>query len=96
MCVYENISITAPAEMPRAEVYAYIEHIQKKTNRKLSSLTIELDGEFVNCHYKFVPVSFERIRRITGYLTGDVNGWNNGKRAELKDRVTHGTGLEQL
>lgn len=34
-------------------------------------------------------VKFERIRRITGYLTGDLNTWNNGKKAELKDRVKH-------
>lgn len=32
---------------------------------------------------------FERIRRITGYLTGTVDGWNNAKRAEEKDRVRH-------
>lgn len=35
-------------------------------------------------------VPFERIRRITGYLVGDVSRWNNGKIAELEDRVTHG------
>jgi hypothetical protein len=34
-------------------------------------------------------VKFERIRRITGYLVGDVNRWNNGKKAELKDRSRH-------
>lgn len=36
------------------------------------------------------PVPFQRIRRITGYLTGDVRRWNDGKFAELKDRVKHG------
>ena len=34
-------------------------------------------------------VKFNRIRRITGYLTGDINTWNGAKRAELKDRVKH-------
>lgn len=34
-------------------------------------------------------VSFCRIRRITGYLTGDLNTWGGAKRAELKDRVKH-------
>ena len=34
-------------------------------------------------------VRFERIRRITGYITGDLNTWNGAKKAELKDRVTH-------
>ncbi len=32
---------------------------------------------------------FERIRRITGYLVGTTDRWNNAKRAEEKDRVKH-------
>ena len=34
-------------------------------------------------------VGFERIRRITGYLVGTVDRFNNGKRAEEADRVKH-------
>ena len=34
-------------------------------------------------------VGFERIRRITGYLVGTMDRWNNAKRAEEKDRVKH-------
>lgn len=34
-------------------------------------------------------VKFERIRRITGYLVGTVDRFNNGKRAEERDRVKH-------
>ena len=34
-------------------------------------------------------VEFERIRRITGYLVGTVDRFNNGKRAEEHDRVKH-------
>ena len=36
-------------------------------------------------------VGFERIRRITGYLVGTVDRFNNGKKAEERDRVKHGT-----
>ena len=32
-------------------------------------------------------VKFERIRRITGYLVGAVDRWNDAKKAELNDRV---------
>ncbi len=32
---------------------------------------------------------FERIRRITGYLVGSVNRFNNAKKAELEDRLKH-------
>ncbi len=35
-------------------------------------------------------VGFERIRRITGYLVGTTDRFNNAKRAEEKDRVKHG------
>lgn len=34
-------------------------------------------------------VNFEKIRRITGFLNGDIRKWNTAKKAELKDRVTH-------
>ena len=34
-------------------------------------------------------VGFERIRRITGYLVGTLDRFNNGKRAEEHDRVKH-------
>lgn len=37
-------------------------------------------------------VEFERIRRITGYLVGDMNRWNDAKKAEEHDRVKHGIG----
>ena len=38
---------------------------------------------------------FERIRRVTGYLAGDVSRFNNGKRAEERDRVKH-SGLNEV
>jgi len=35
-------------------------------------------------------MDFERIRRITGYLVGTMDKWNDAKRAEERDRVKHG------
>ena len=35
-------------------------------------------------------VGFERIRRITGFLVGTMDKWNDAKRAEERDRVKHG------
>lgn len=32
---------------------------------------------------------FERIRRITGYLVGTLDRFNDGKKAEEHDRVKH-------
>jgi anaerobic ribonucleoside-triphosphate reductase len=36
-------------------------------------------------------VGFERTRRITGYLVGTLDRFNNAKRAEERDRVKHTT-----
>lgn len=36
-------------------------------------------------------VKFERIRRITGYLVGTMERWNDAKKAEEQDRVIHMT-----
>ena len=40
-------------------------------------------------------VGFERIRRITGYLVGTMDKWNDAKRAEERDRVKHSLGVQQ-
>lgn len=34
-------------------------------------------------------VGFERIRRITGYLVGTIDRFNDAKRAEVSERVKH-------
>ena len=45
--------------------------------------------EFHNIDGTENEIGFDRIRRITGYLVGTVDRFNNGKRAEEKDRVKH-------
>ena len=49
-----------------------------------------IDDECPMCHRKEDEVQFERIRRITGYLVGTLDRFNNAKRAEESDRVKHG------
>ena len=49
--------------------------------------TVEIKEEMVGEN-----VGFDRIRRITGYLVGTTERFNNAKRAEEKDRVKHGIG----
>lgn len=36
---------------------------------------------------------FERLRRITGYLVGSLERWNDGKKAEERERVKHTVGV---
>lgn len=77
--------------MSKDEQKIYADFIREKhPERIVNELTIQIDGEYVNLHYSYdVNTPFERIRRITGYLVGDMNRWNDGKRAEEHDRVKH-------
>ncbi|NLM07065.1 MAG: anaerobic ribonucleoside triphosphate reductase [Tissierellia bacterium] len=43
-----------------------------------------------NCGRLEGDIPFERIRRITGYLVGTLDRFNNAKRAEERDRIKHG------
>lgn len=85
-----NVSIVG-STIDESEVKNYIQYVnQKNPGREIRSLRIEPDGEYVNLSYELEPVPFERIRRITGYLVGTMDRWNNAKRAEERDRVKHG------
>lgn len=42
-----------------------------------------------NENKKVVKGPIERIRRITGYLVGTMDRWNDGKKAEEAARVKH-------
>lgn len=90
------VQITGNA--PANETRAYVDYLENKYNRKLKTLDIKIDGDFADLDYEFEQMPFERIRRITGYLVGTMDQWNDGKRAEEADRVKHDTttGFEQL
>lgn len=77
-------------EINDKEKEAYVKHIiDNNPDREIDELTIELDGEYVNLSYHLKPIAFNRIRRITGYLT-NMDRCNNAKRAEIADRTKHG------
>ena len=77
-------------ELPQAEIDAYIARAQEQYGRKPVNLTIRVDGDYVDLDYDFGDVPFQRIRRITGYLVGTLDRFNNAKRAEESERVKHG------
>ena len=76
-------------ELDQREIDAYIQHGIEKYGRKPVGLNIRVDGDYVDLDYDFGHVPFDRIRRITGYLVGTLDRFNNGKRAEDRDRVKH-------
>lgn len=76
--------------MDENEINAYIDYLEKKfPEETLKSLSIKIDGDEVELDYTFVPQEFQRIRRITGYLVGTLERFNDAKAAEEKDRVKH-------
>ncbi|CDA89891.1 putative anaerobic ribonucleoside-triphosphate reductase [Firmicutes bacterium CAG:238] len=77
---------------------AYVDYLEKKYNRKLKKLAVNIDGDYADLNYEFEKVPFERIRRITGYLVGTMDHWNDAKAAEEADRVKHdvSSGFERL
>ena len=72
------------------ELKAYFDRAVELYNKEPSQIDVRIDGEFVDLAYHFAPVPFQRIRRITGYLVGTMDKWNNAKAAEEADRVKHG------
>lgn len=73
------------------EQKTYVEYLQEKfTGRDFEEINLEIDGDYVNMRWILKDAPFERIRRITGYLVGNMNRWNNAKAAEEADRVKHG------
>ena len=76
--------------IPEAERRAYIARAVEKYGREPLHIDVTLDGDEVELRYDFGTVPFQRIRRITGYLVGTLDRFNNGKRAEEHDRVKHG------
>ncbi len=54
-----------------------------------------INNECPKCHRQEGDVKFERIRRITGYLVGTLDRFNNAKRQEVEYRVKH-SGLENV
>ena len=93
-----EVTVKGYTDMDEREIKKYISHIreQDKSEHKggrLSKLTISpAPSGKVDLEYTFDMPKFERIRRITGYLVGTIDRWNNAKRSEERERVKHDAG----
>ncbi len=75
-----NVTVNGLSDITPHEVENYIAYIEGQTNEKLR----------VTLGYEMRQPKFERIRRITGYLVGTTDRWNNAKQEEEHERVKHG------
>ena len=86
-----DVTVKGLEDVSEQEIVNYIGYVEQQTNEKLDRLRLSAaaDGN-VKIDYVLQPQQFERIRRITGYLVGTIDRWNDAKRAEEHDRVKHG------
>ena len=78
------------ARVSEDEMRAYLKRgYDKFPHGTIDHMTLDVEGEDVGIHYGLAPVRFDRIRRITGYLVGTLDRFNDAKRAEEHDRVKH-------
>lgn len=87
-----EITVKGIEDMSEAEASRYLAIVKEQAGgEEVVALEISAaeDGR-INLDYTLRPLKFQRIRRITGYLVGTTDRWNNAKRAEEKDRVKHG------
>ena len=85
-----EVSVKGVDNVSEQEITNYIDYIHEQTSEELERLEISAaQNGSVALDYTLRPPKFERIRRITGYLVGTIDRWNNAKRAEEHDRVKH-------
>ena len=80
--------------LEQTEIQAYIDRATEKFGVEPTHIDIKVCGDEVELEYQ-LGRPFQRIRRITGYLVGTVDRFNNAKRAEVRDRVKHIGGEEK-
>ena len=90
---YELIGGELGKDMTEEEFQQYVDRgrLAHKT-LKLIGVTVKMEpgSEDIDVSYEYQKTPFERIRRITGYLVGTLDRFNDAKRHEVEDRVKHG------
>ena len=89
--VYKDIKIRViNGKMSDDEISATVDQmIEQHPDIIFKKITFSVDNSHVDVTYTYDSVPIQRIRRITGYLVGTIDRFNNAKRAEVRDRVKH-------
>ena len=90
--IIDDTQVTAEnlPDLDEEEAARYVEYVREKTGRPVTELVVADAGEGnVTLRYELQTEKFERIRRITGYLVGTIDRWNDAKRFEERERVKH-------
>ncbi len=87
----DGVEITSDLpDLSETEARRYVEYVKKRVEGKITAInvTASADGK-VDLNWTAQGERFERVRRVTGYLTGDLRSWNDAKQAEERERVKH-------
>ena len=90
--IFGKIPLVVEGVHNEKEVENIVAGLQEKLGddvKNLLAVTAVAGEENFDLHYELKQPKFERIRRITGYLVGTTDRWNNAKRAEESERVKH-------
>ena len=94
-------SLNSYAKVPKEAIEKALKSVEQYANMHISVLVElgvgllakfgneEIARKYYNEHEQYFGEKFERLRRITGYLVGTLDRWNDGKKAEEKARVKH-------
>ena len=94
-------SLNTYAKVPKDAIEKALKSVEQYANMHISvlvelgvGLLAKFDSEdiarkYYDEHEQYFGEKFERLRRITGYLVGTLDRWNDGKKAEEKARVKH-------
>ena len=82
--------ITDLNDMTDKEAIRYLLEAADRADGAIVKLVINgSEDGMLDVSYECKKIKFERIRRITGYLVGTLDKWNNAKQAEEHERVKH-------
>ena len=84
----EGIKVMVTGDPYPGEIEGYVRRGLREHGKRLTAMEITHEVADCDIHY-ILKRPFERIRRITGYLVGTTDRWNNAKSAEEQDRVKH-------
>lgn len=88
----DHIDIINKDELEDKYILEEIRQIEEEKGRKVIKAEFIDNGDgTATQRFWFAKKDFERIRRITGYLVGTLDRFNDAKRQEVEDRVKHTT-----
>ena len=88
--VIDGVTVEVGEPLPESMIRECIRMAEKKANAPIDRIYLARNRDGGICvDYTTVRRKFERIRRITGYLVGTIDRWNNAKKMEEREREKH-------